>query len=105
MCAVVNGKREGLAIGAKVCVVADGALVAVANNVSLALTHRAIAVNTNVLLSQAFTVQDRLVQRGKRVAWVVNVSLFPASAAVVPVRTAETLVTNTVDILCWSAYP
>lgn len=100
---VVQVRWTGLTIGAEVGVVADGALVAVAYDVRrLAATERTITENS--VVSDPVGAMDALlgnwlIDRDKAMSWVNEVGIDDASGAEVPVRTVQTLVTDTMDVL------
>jgi hypothetical protein len=82
--------------------VADGALVANANNeasATLASAQRTIAHDTCVAAEVGPAITNWLVYGSKSVSGVSVLSVFDAIAAVVPVRALQALVTNTANVL------
>lgn len=102
MCTVVAMSRNGFAIGTEVGIMADGALVPRALDVSLdrfASAKRAIAVDAIVYLLAIVEVSDRLKQCGKPVAWMDLSCTENAARAVIKIWAAQAFVTNSIDVL------
>lgn len=100
---VVLGGGVGLAVGAEVDVVADGALVANATDVR-ALANRAkrpVAADADMrgLGSYAAEVTQRLVDGYEAMVGVHEARVRDAGTAVIPVRAVQALVANTCDVL------
>lgn len=102
MSLVVMGSRQSFTVLAEVCVMADDTLVSHTLNVRLvrlALAKRTIAVDAMVRDGRCRTALEVLVDGSEAVAGVSVTSILVAFAAVVKVRTVETLVSHTMDHL------
>lgn len=100
MCTVVRVGRQGFTVCAKVSIVADGALVAHARDVSAVTAERTVAANA-VVPSRTCLIDDlkRLIDRHEAVAGVNEVGTLVAARAVVEVRAVQALVANAVNLL------
>jgi len=99
---VVLVARMGLAVLAKVCVVADGTLVADAFNVGqvfLVFAERPVTVDAVVAVGAAHWLSQRLVNGNEAVAWVNEPGILYTIGTVVPIRTVEALVANAINEL------
>jgi hypothetical protein len=92
-----------LTVCAKVGVVTDCALVAVASDVRrLATTERSVAINavmTNLAEVGSIDLTNGLVNRNEAMAWVDKTGVDNACRTVVPIWAVKALVTDTIDIL------
>ena len=99
---VVMERRHSFAIGTEVSVRTDSTLVACASNilvVGFTGAQRAITVDAKVDLLTQVRVSDFFIKSGKTMAGMDLRCAEHASRAVVPVRAAQALVTDTIDAL------
>jgi hypothetical protein len=100
MSLVVESSGQSLTVLAKVCVMADDALVSHTLNVRLlrvSLAKRTIAVDAMVRDRRGRTTLELLIDGGEAVTRMSVTSILVALAAVVKVRAVEALVTHTVN--------
>ena len=102
MSTVVAVRRQGLATGTEISVMAHRALVAVAQDEALArssLAERSITSNAKVDGSRRHWAAHRFIDRCEAVARVDDVGAFHACRAIVPIGASEAFVAHTDDRL------
>lgn len=109
MGAVVEIRWARFTVGAKIGIVADGALVSVTLNVRLtaiaSIAKRSVTVDAVVTslagecAGQRCDVIKRFVERDESVAWVDEGGIWKASSTEIPIGAIEALVADSVDIL------
>lgn len=92
--------RESLAVGAEISVVADCALVAIANNIRI-LVHakRSIAMYAIMALDARGWIGYGFVQWDEAMTKVVTSSILDTARAVIPIRAIQALVADTNHVL------
>lgn len=102
---IVTQRWNSFAIGTKIGIMADSTLVTCATDVllaGLAGTEMPIAVNPEMHLLVSAEVSNLLEQSGETVTGMDLRGVKNAGGAVIPVRAAQTLVTDTKDVLRYS---
>ena len=100
MCSIVVVRRESLAIGAEISVVANSTLVTITNDVGiLVCAEWAITMDSVVALGSCRWIGYGFVERDEAVIRVVTSSILDAAGAVIPIWAVQALVANSKDIL------
>lgn len=102
---VVSVERTGFAVGAKIGVIADGALVANSTDVGRiclgTCAKRAIAANTDMNCADWARADNHelIVDGHEAMVGMSEVGVKNAACTVIPIRAFQTLVTHTSDVL------